>query len=715
MSDITQELETNQVVEDCISEYGLYVIEDRALADVRDGLKPAQRRILWAFYSLKRLSNAIPIKCATVVGEVIGKYHPHGDSACYDTLVNMAWMRYPLVAREGNFGSRSSLIDAGYAAQRYTETRLKPFADRIFDDMAIVPLRKSFTEEHEEPPILVPRVPLLLLNGCSGVAVGMSTTIPPHNLKEVVEATLYRLENPECSTSDLLGYIKGPDYGSGTLLTKKKDLLALYETGEGKAAFSCDYTFEDAQRGVRRLVITGFAPGFKKAKFLEETKKLTEQKLLKAPANDEGSLETGTRVTVEFTDPKVVKDRLLPLLKSSASYQFYALGGGKRPKKYNLKTILDVFLQFRRKIERNVLNRELADIQEKILTDEAKVAAIDNVTGVAEVLSTSAGDDEAAGALSGLLNISLWQAGTLLNTSLRSLVRSNKSTVQKRLDKSRVRADKISDDLEDIDGVVARRLREMLKYADKRGTRLRSAKQDIDENLGESTYYVGVTPQAKLESFTEIPVKSKATWGYVDLVTTSEGVVVVSEDNVGQYVPLSYIDRFDDKIGTVIGATSDNFDLMVAVSEQGKYVAFPTKQRRSKFPVFKELGDDRLVQAVGLNTTDKFTVIFDDGTEETVKEIKVTRPNVRPRPVNGKRKKKSRKVVRVIPRRSTETLVDLAQKTEIGSGRLGAYTNVATVGAQNLVVLSDGRRLSKNADATLRMLTNQPIEKIIPV
>ena len=293
---------TSRIVIDNLREYGFYTLEDRALADARDGLKPVQRRLLWSLHKLKRHSKAIPVKCATVVGDTMGCYHPHGDAAIYGALVTLSWLRKPLVQQHGNFGDRSSLLEAPPADHRYTETQLTEFADRSFDDIAIMPMVKSFTEEHDEPFLLPTRAPLLVVHGCVGVALGLATHIPPHNLTEALTAALEVLENPDCTTDDLLKYIKGPDYGSGVLLSKKADLRTLYETGRGRLQFACSYHFEDGPSGNQRLVITGLNPGFKAGKLEEVTGELFAAKLLDSAANDEGSLEAGTKIVVEFSD-----------------------------------------------------------------------------------------------------------------------------------------------------------------------------------------------------------------------------------------------------------------------------------------------------------------------------------------------------------------------------------------------------------------------------
>jgi hypothetical protein len=707
---------TSDIIKLCLEEYGKYVVEDRALADVRDGLKPSQRRILWAMYKMGRGSKAIPVKCASIVGETIAKFHPHGDAACYDALVNLHWRRYPLVDKEGNFGNRDSLVDAGYAAMRYTESRLSKFAELVLDDPEVIPLAKSFTEEHDEPQILLPRMPLLLVNGSSGVAFGISANLPPHNLQEVIDATILMVEQPEVALKDLLKVLKGPDYGAGVLTSSKDDLLALYETGQGKLSFLCEYNFEDTVRGTKRLIITGFSPGFRKQKFIDETAALAEQRLLVAPANDEGSRKIGTRVTVEFQDPKIIKDRILPLLRSSVSYQFYCLAGPNRqPVLLGLKALLQKFIDFRRKVEKAVLQAELQKVQDREEQERAKLAALDNLKVVLGVLETAETQESAAALLVEKLKVNQRQAEVILGLQLKTLLRRiNRQDLLGKIDACIKRKQEIKQDLGNIDAVVIRRLRELSPYYDKRGTKLRGGEKDLQDD-GSSLYYVGVTPQAKIDSTDQPPVKSKAAWSYGSFFLTTPGkFVVVSDDNVGQVVSLSYLDKFDTKIGPVVGVASEGHGMVVAVSSSGQYVAFPPDQRRIRFPVFKQL-DGHVVGAVGVGPQDRVAVFRQDGSVDILKDLQPTRPNVAAKPVR-KRSRQEVPVIGLLPLRKGEVLVN-PRGEEIGSGDLTGMkpSDLLTLGKQNLVVHQDGRRVVKSLDETFELLGQGTVAFVVPI
>lgn len=711
---------TSRIVIDNLREYGFYTLEDRALADARDGLKPVQRRLLWSLHKLKRHSKAIPVKCATVVGDTMGCYHPHGDAAIYGALVTLSWLRKPLVQQHGNFGDRSSLLEAPPADHRYTETQLTEFADCSFDDIAIMPMVKSFTEEHDEPFLLPTRAPLLVVNGCVGVALGLATHIPPHNLTEALNAALEVLENPDCTTDDLLKYIKGPDYGSGVLLSKKADLRTLYETGRGRLQFACSYHFEDGPSGNQRLVITGLNPGFKAGKLEEVTGELFAAKLLDSAANDEGSLEAGTKIVVEFSDAKVLNDRVLPLLRSSLTYQMYALNNKKKPRLYSLKELLEVFLGVRRKVEYRVLQADRADVVARRDTDAARVAAIKQLKQVTKLLTEVKTEDALIQRLQATLSINEEQAQVIANTRVRALLTINKERLEQRIVECNKRIREIDKDLDDIDGVVRRRLQEMLKYEDKRGMRLRGGKDDLDLTAQASTYYVGVTETGKVESFTEPPTKTRAAWQYVDLVPTPGKFAVVSEDNIGQSIALSFIDKFDKSVARILGVASETHDCMVAVAKDATYIAFPPDQRRTQFNTFKTAPEE-IVFAGGMREGDRLVVVFDGEFGEgnqmvvTTEDLKITRPNVQAKKLPGLGRKK-RTVVNSYVLPSGTMTVD-GEGNEIGQAEAATYDYwPLCVGARNLVVLDNGKRLVADEDTVLAQLAKgAAVTRIIPL
>src|SRR3989475_11869683 len=254
--------------------YALSVITSRALPDARDGLKPVQRRILYAMYQNLRLTaGARPRKSAAVVGEVLGKYHPHGDQAAYEAMVRMAQpfaLRYPLVHGEGNFGS---LDGDSAAAMRYTEARVTALAEEMLADLGAgtVTLRANYDATLEEPTVLPTAIPQLLMNGSTGIAVGMATNIPPHNLREIVAALVAMIDEPELGVKGLLKHVKGPDFPTGgEMLNGKKELREIYETGQGAIRLRGEYTEEQLPRGKRQSVGTSLPYTVNKAELVEQ-------------------------------------------------------------------------------------------------------------------------------------------------------------------------------------------------------------------------------------------------------------------------------------------------------------------------------------------------------------------------------------------------------------------------------------------------------------
>jgi len=339
-------------------DYAMSVIVGRALPDVRDGLKPVQRRILYAMHEMKNDWNKPHKKSARVVGEVIGKYHPHGDAAVYDTLVRMAQdftMRYPLVDGQGNFGSVDG--DAP-AAMRYTEVRLSRIAHEMLVDIEkeTVDFAPNYDNTLEEPVVLPSKLPNLLVNGASGIAVGMATNIPPHNLGEVAEALMAMLKDPEISLDELMRYIKGPDFPTGALIVGTEGIREAYLTGKGLIKMRGRATIE-RERGRTAIVITEIPYQVNKAKLVERIAELARNKKIEgiAEVRDESDRE-GIRVVVELKREKEDQARVIlnqlykhTPLESSFGIIMLALVRG-RPELLSLREVLWHFLTHRREV-----------------------------------------------------------------------------------------------------------------------------------------------------------------------------------------------------------------------------------------------------------------------------------------------------------------------------------------------------------------------------
>ncbi len=713
----SKELDTEQycsdIVRDCMKQYGRYVLEDRAVPDVRDGLKPSQRRLLWAMYRLGLLHNKSPAKSSRIVGDTCGKYHPHGDAAAYDTLVNLTGLRYPLAKGDGNFGNKTTLLESSYAAPRYTECRLAKLGSQFFDAIHVADTVPNYDDTDVEPVCLPSPIPTVLINGTDGLAVGLATHIPPHNLGEVLDATIYLLDNPDATVQDLLKFIKGPDYGTGVLTSRRDELVELYELGEGKVRFDSSYHVEETNKGYK-LVITGLAPNIRKQKILDTVKELFLKKLIESPVTDESTLKgkgvLSYRDTIAYRDAQVMRDRVLPLFESTVSFRWYCLDLNGKPKRFNLLSVLHEFLTFRRQIETKVLQDRKAKLFRKLGIAVAKYRASLDLDKVAKILRATKSDADAIAQLCSVLDLKYeWQAEALMETTLRTLARHRSDEWKQQTKELKTELRDVKVRLANIDDVVKQQLVKMLEFRDERGTKLRTKAKDFG---AASSYWVGVTPDGKVDVALDLPLKSKAAWNYVGFGAVATNMVVVHGTNQAVVANVSYLDKYSAP-GTVVGATGSPYCLCVTAS--GRYVAFALEQRRKQFPVFKDLGDDEIVAVVGFDPTVAATqimVVMDEGEAQyhDVADIKVTRPNVRPKRFKLDR---DQNVVNVVVVSGDDMLV-APDGNELGWPEV-LDGDFHVVGTNNLVVLKTNARKTADADETLALLSKELVGLVVPL
>ncbi|HXV28374.1 MAG TPA: DNA gyrase subunit A, partial [bacterium] len=339
---------------DSYIDYAMSVIVGRALPDVRDGLKPVHRRILFAMNELGLASNKPYKKSARIVGEVLGKYHPHGDIAVYDTLVRMVQdfsLRYPLVDGQGNFGS----VDGdNAAAMRYTEVRLDPVSNELLNDIekATVDFTANFDESLEEPLVLPAKIPNLLINGSSGIAVGMATNIPPHNLKEIIAGIIATIENPNITVKELSKIVKGPDFPTGGLILGRDGIRRAFETGRGRIVIRAKAAIETAKNKKDAIVITEIPYQVNKSNLIESIANLVENKKVEGISDirDESDRD-GMRVVIELKKDAIHQIVLNQLYKHTQMQETFgvimlALVDGQ-PRVLNLKQMIEHFIEFR--------------------------------------------------------------------------------------------------------------------------------------------------------------------------------------------------------------------------------------------------------------------------------------------------------------------------------------------------------------------------------
>ncbi|WP_442592405.1 DNA topoisomerase IV subunit A [Parapusillimonas sp. JC17] len=441
-------------------DYAVSVVRGRALPDVADGQKPVQRRILYAMQAMGLGAGAKPVKSARVVGDVLGKYHPHGDQAAYDAMVRMAQnftLRYPLVDGHGNFGSRDG---DNAAAMRYTEARLTPFARILLDELdeGTVDFAANYDGSQKEPVLLPARLPVMLLNGASGIAVGMATEIPSHNLREVASACVALIRHPKLTDEELYAMVPGPDYaGGGQIISSPADIAHIYATGRGSIKARARWQFEELARGQWQLVVNELPPGTSAQRILEEIEDLTnpkvktgkksltsEQQQTKAlvlgmldTVRDESGKDAAVRLVFEPKTSRIDRDEFVNVLlaqtgmEGNAPINLVCLGTDGRPRQKSLRHILTEWLEFRAHTMTRRTEYRLDKVTDRIHVLEGRMVVYLNVD---EVIQTIRESDEPKAALMERFELSERQAEDILEMRLRQLARLEGFKIEKELE-----------------------------------------------------------------------------------------------------------------------------------------------------------------------------------------------------------------------------------------------------------------------------------------
>ncbi|QGZ54147.1 DNA topoisomerase IV subunit A [Paraburkholderia acidiphila] len=440
-------------------DYAVSVVKGRALPDVCDGQKPVQRRILFAMNEMGLGDNAKPVKSARVVGDVLGKYHPHGDQSAYDALVRLAQdfsMRYPLIDGQGNFGSRDG---DGAAAMRYTEARLTPIAKLLLDeiDMGTVDFMPNYDGSFQEPKTLPARLPMVLLNGASGIAVGLATEIPSHNLREVASAAVAMIRNPKLSHAEIMEKVPGPDFpGGGQIISSDAEIAAAYESGRGSLKVRARWKIEELARGQWQLVVTELPPNTSGQKVLEEIEELTNPKLklgkktltpeqlqskqtmlaLLDAVRDESGKDAPVRLVFEPKTSKIDQSEFVnsllanTSLESNASLNLVMIGADGRPRQKGISEILGEWIGFRFATVTRRTQHRLTKVDDRIHILEGRMIVFLNIDEVIRIIRES---DEPKTALMSAFGLSERQAEDILEIRLRQLARLEKIKIEKEL------------------------------------------------------------------------------------------------------------------------------------------------------------------------------------------------------------------------------------------------------------------------------------------
>ena len=492
-------------------DYAVSVVRGRALPEVSDGQKPVQRRILYAMQAMGLGPGAKPVKSARVVGDVLGKYHPHGDQAAYDAMVRMAQnfvLRYPLIDGHGNFGSRDG---DNAAAMRYTEARLTPFAGVLLDELneGTVDFLPNYDGSQQEPALLPARLPVVLLNGASGIAVGMATEIPSHNLREIAAACVALIRRPNLGDDELHELVPGPDFsGGGQIISSAQDIRQVYEQGRGSLKARARWEFEEMARGQWQMVVTELPPGTSAQKVLEEIEERTnpkvkagkksltpEQQQTKAlmlslldTVRDESGKDAAVRLVFEPKSSRISRDDLVTALlaqtsmESSVPVNLVCIGRDGRPGQANLRGMLTEWLSFRSDTMTRRTQHRLDKVTDRIHVLEGRMVVYLNVDEVIQCIRES---DEPRPALMERFGLSERQAEDILEMRLRQLARLEGIRIEQELQRQREEQQKLQELLDNPNAFKRLMIKEIeadaKAFGDDRRTLIEAAERAVLE------------------------------------------------------------------------------------------------------------------------------------------------------------------------------------------------------------------------------------------
>lgn len=472
-----QQINITKTMRSSFLSYAMSVIVSRALPDVRDGMKPVHRRILYGMHDNGMTSDKPFKKSARIVGDVMGKYHPHGDASIYDAMVRMAQdfsYRYPLVHGQGNFGSMDG---DGAAAMRYTEAKMSKISMELMRDINkdTVDFQPNYDENEREPSVLPARFPNLLVNGSSGIAVGMATNIPPHNLREVTNAVLALAENPNITASELMEFVSGPDFPTSGLIIGKSGIKRAYETGRGSIMMRARCEIEEMKNGKERIVVSEIPYQVNKARLVEKIAELVRDKKIEGITDlrDETSLKEGVRIIIEIRKDKnanVILNNLYKQtpLQTSFGINMLALVNGE-PKVLSLKEVLYYYLEHQKDVVTRRTKYELKRAEDRAHILEGLLKALDHIDEIIKTIRASATDEEAKTSLMSQFEFSERQAQAILDMRLRRLTGLERDKIQAEYDELLKTIEYLKAILEDDNKLLEVIKEELIEIRDKYG------------------------------------------------------------------------------------------------------------------------------------------------------------------------------------------------------------------------------------------------------
>jgi DNA gyrase subunit A len=571
LPDTIEQMEFSKVIDGAFTKYAYKVIEDRAIPDARDGMKPSQRRILYAMDQLGLAPTKKHMKCAKIVGETMGNYHPHGNLALYGTLVGMAqpWgIRTPLVDPQGNFGS----VDGdNAAAERYTEARLSYAGAALLEDLSprVVRFKKNYDESREEPSVLPAKLPNLLLNGCSGIAVGYATNIPPHNLRELARVFEAFIKNPNITPQEIIKIMPGPDFPTGGALLGQEGVLEYYQTGKGSIKLEGIYTIEPDSKGNDQIIITEFPEGGAPEKFREEVKDLIDKGKIGGISDiaNYSSNKIGTRVIVEIGrngNVKTILNQILShtCLRVSFSVNSTVLINGKLYDKAPITVLVKAFIDHRTEVLTNKFNAELADSLERIEILEGLLSVASHIDEAIKIVRASENPEAAAKALiERKLVTTERQAKAVLAITLAKLTKLEHNALLEEKKKKEERVAWLNKTLANVNDILSLIIQEQKEIAEKLGDDRRTKISGSAENIIEA-----------------------------DLIPVEDVVVCITTDDCIKRVPLKeYRKQNRGGVGVSSGSSSEDFCMqsMFAASTHDDLLCFTDGGRAFSIKVFE--------------------------------------------------------------------------------------------------------------------------------
>lgn len=607
---ITEELKKSYL------DYAMSVIVARALPDVRDGLKPVHRRILYAMHGLSLHSSSKHRKSATIVGETLGKYHPHGDAAVYDAMVKMAQdfsSRYPLVNGQGNFGSMDG--DSA-AAMRYTEAKMTKLAEEMLADIdkETVDWTDNYDGTRKEPTVLPAKLPQLLLNGVTGIAVGMATSIPPHNLGEVIDALIYLIDNSDTTVEDLFKFFKGPDFPTGGEIYDKKALIQAYSLGEGPIVSKAKTEIVEQKAGKYQIVVHEMTYATNKANLITKIADLVKQKKIEGikDVRDESDKQ-GVRVVVDLKNdvqPKKILNRLFKLtdLQKTFHLNMLALVDGIQPQILSLKGVLENYLEHRRIVVTRRTEYELRQAKERAHILEGLVKALDHIDKVIETIKKSKDKHTAHKNLMKNFDLSERQATAILEIKLQTLANLEQKRIKDELEEKRkliARLEALLASPKKLMNLIKKEFEEVKeKYADARKTKVYS------KPVGEISEEELVPEEECVIILTQ--------GGYIKRVNPKN----YKAQRRGGRGAVSITTREEDKVGYFLSAST--YDDLLFFTDQGRVF----QAKAYEVPEASRVSRGKaIVNLLQLQPDEKVTAILNISRDESAKYLVVATKN----------------------------------------------------------------------------------------